>query len=61
MCGGPLAEPVGAELQLRKGLRKLAGYLPVFEGVDTARLYREGQAALETILSGGRIVHFPQI
>ena len=53
--------PVGAELQLRKGLRKLAGYLPVFEGVDTARLYREGQAALETILSGGNIVHFPRI
>jgi len=53
--------PVGAELQLRKGLRKLAGYLPVFEGVDTARLYREGQAALETILSGGNIGHFPRI
>jgi predicted metal-dependent hydrolase len=53
--------PVGAELQLRKGLRKLAGYLPVFQGVNTARLYREGQAALETILSGETIVHFPRI
>jgi predicted metal-dependent hydrolase len=49
----------GAELQLRKGLRKLAGYLPVFQGIDTAKLYREGQAALETILAGGRIGRFP--
>ena len=49
----------GAELQLRKGLRKLAGYLPVFQGIDTALLYREGQAALETVLVGGRIGRFP--
>ena len=53
--------PVGAELQLRKGLRKLAGYLPAFQGVDTARLYREGQVALETILAGRRIERFPRI
>src|SRR4051812_45164457 len=53
--------PLGAELQLRKGLRKLAGYLPAFQGVNTARLYLEGQAALETVLSGGSIEHFPQI
>jgi predicted metal-dependent hydrolase len=52
---------VGADLQLRKGLRKLAGYLPVYQGVDTARLYREGQAALETILSGKTIKNFPRI
>ena len=49
----------GAELQLRKGLRKLAGYLPVFLGVDTAKLYREGQAALETVMAGRRIERFP--
>lgn len=53
--------PAGAERQLRKGLRKLAGYLPAFEGVDTARLYREGQMALETILAGGTIIDFPKI
>jgi len=53
--------PLGAELQLRKGLRKLAGYLPAFQGVDTARLYREGQVALETILAGGSIERFPRI
>ena len=51
----------GAELQLRKGLRKLAGYLPEFQGVTTARLWREGQAALETISAGGSIRNFPEI
>src|ERR1022692_4939633 len=52
---------IGAELQLRKGLRKLAGYLPAFQGVDTAQLYSDGQAALETILAGGSIERFPRI
>ena len=51
----------GTEKQLRKGLRKLAGYLPAYEGIDTAKLYREGQAALETILGGGSIDAFPVI
>ena len=50
----------GAELQLRKALRKLSGYLPVFQGIDTARLYREGQAALEEIASGARLEAFPR-
>ncbi len=53
--------PIGAELQLRKGLAKLAGYLPVFQDVDTARLYAEGQSALKTILAGGSIETFPKI
>ena len=44
----------GAELQLRKGLRKLAGYLPAFQGIDTKRLYVEGQAALDAIRAGAR-------
>lgn len=52
---------IGAELQLRKGLRKLAGYLPVFQGIDTARLYREGCAALETIAAGGFVTRFPRL
>jgi predicted metal-dependent hydrolase len=52
---------IGAELQLRKGLRKLAGYLPAFQDVDTARLYAEGKAALEKILAGGNIETFPRI
>ncbi len=53
--------PAGAELQLRKGLRKLAGYLPEFQGLDTRTLYREGQVALETIVSGGKMERFPRI
>src|SRR5947209_4348319 len=52
---------IGAELQLRKGLRKLAGYLPEYQGVVTAQLYREGVQALETIVSGDRIERFPKI
>ena len=51
----------GAELQLRKGLRKLAGYLPVFQAIDTAKLYREGQSALETVAAGERIGRFPLV
>ncbi len=39
--------PAGAERQLRKGLQKLAGYLPRYEGVDTGRLYREAGLYLE--------------
>ena len=31
--------PTGAIRQLRKGLRKLAGYLPSCEGIDTLRLH----------------------
>jgi predicted metal-dependent hydrolase len=44
--------PLGAERQLRKGLRKLEGYLPAYEGVDTATLHREGQASLRSIQAG---------
>jgi predicted metal-dependent hydrolase len=51
---------VGAEKQLRKALRKLAGYLPEFQGIDTAKLYREGQAALEIVLVGGQIADYPE-
>jgi predicted metal-dependent hydrolase len=42
----------GAERQLRKGLRKLQGYLPRYEGVDTAALDHAGQHCLEEILAG---------
>jgi predicted metal-dependent hydrolase len=44
--------PVGARRQLRKGLRKLADYLPAYEGLDTAALFREGEKCLERILAG---------
>ena len=46
---------VGAQRQLRKGLRKLSGYLPACEGVDTARLHREAEAALASILAGEEV------
>jgi hypothetical protein len=42
--------------QLRKGLRKLAPYLPTCEGIDTARLYRDAAAALEQVEAGGQEV-----
>ena len=44
--------PLGAERQLRKALRKIERYLPLYEGVDTATLYREGQACLRRIVAG---------
>ena len=51
----------GAERQLRKGLKKIAGYLPEFEGVDTARLWGQVARRLTTIAWGGRVRSFPQI
>ncbi|HTM49001.1 MAG TPA: DUF309 domain-containing protein [Bryobacteraceae bacterium] len=53
--------PLGARLQLEKGIRKLAGYLPQFQEIDTGRLYREGQDALRKILAGEEIRSFPRI
>jgi len=52
--------PVGAARQLRKGLRKLAGYLPDREGIDTARLHSEGLIVLERI-EAGALFEYPQI
>ena len=52
---------MGAERQLRKGLKKLAGYLPECEGIDTLRLYGESIACLEQIGRGLAIGHFPKI
>ena len=46
--------PLGAEKQLRKALRKLEAYLPQYEGVDTATLFAEGRACLQQILAGER-------
>jgi|SRR5579872_1161021 len=53
--------PDGARRQLRKGLKKLAGYLPDFDAVNTAQLYREAGACLEEISSGRSLLRFPQI
>ena len=51
--------PVGACGQLGKGLSKLAAYLPAYEGVDTARLYQDAQAALMVIEAGAVINVYP--
>src|SRR5215831_720509 len=47
--------------QLRKGLRKLAGYLPEWEGIDTGRLYRDALEVLERTVSGATAGEFPRI
>jgi hypothetical protein len=53
--------PLGAQRQLRKGLRKLAAYLPVCERVDTARLEREVMPVLAAIENGMPVSCFPRI
>jgi predicted metal-dependent hydrolase len=53
--------PTGAIRQLRKGLRKLAGYLPVCEGIDTARLYNDALAVLECVVAGNDGARRPKI
>ncbi|MDX2154216.1 MAG: DUF309 domain-containing protein [Bryobacteraceae bacterium] len=52
---------IGAELQLRKALRKLRPHLPAFEGVDTARLLEEGEGWLQTVLQGRPIEGRPEM
>jgi hypothetical protein len=47
--------------QLRKGLRKLAAYLPACERVDTARLERDVRLALDAIERGAAIAGYPRI
>jgi predicted metal-dependent hydrolase len=53
--------PTGAARQLRKGLRKLAGYLPACERVDTGRLEREMCLVLRAIEEGGPVSGYPRI
>lgn len=55
------ANPIGAERQLRKGLKKLAGYLPEFDSVNTVLLYREALTCLEAMVSGRAPERFPEI
>ncbi len=58
-CEG--ANPGGASSQLKKGMHKLALYLPSCDGIDTARLRREALAALERIEAGVTASIYPQI
>ena len=53
--------PLGAERQLRKALRKMAAYLPECEGIDTGRLYGEAQSVLLAIEAGKRVSSYPRI
>jgi uncharacterized protein len=53
--------PVGASRQLRKGLKKLDGFIPSCEGIDTGRLYRDALAALEQIDAGVPLSAYPKI
>jgi uncharacterized protein len=53
--------PVGATRQLRKGLKKLGGYLPVCEEIDTARLHREGLAAVAVTETGAKLEGYPDM
>jgi hypothetical protein len=53
--------PVGATRQLRKGLRKIAAYLPACEEIDTAQLERDGRAAVAVTEAGGRLAGYPRI
>ena len=52
---------VGATRQLGKGLKKLEGYLPRWDGVDTAAIESEVRRCLAVIESGGRVEKFPRI
>lgn len=53
--------PEGATRQLRKALRKIHAYLPAYEGIDTARLYRDGLAALALTEQGAALASYPEI
>ena len=51
----------GAVRQLGKGLHKLAAYLPSCEGIDTARLHREGLRVLDCLETGAAECEYPLI
>lgn len=51
----------GAEAQLRKGIHKLESYLPTYEGIDTGRLCRDAQAALDHIEEHAQGWEYPRI
>lgn len=51
----------GAERQLRKGLRKLAGYLPQYDGVDTRRLQGDVHRCLGEVIQRRQPRSTPEI
>ena len=52
--------PTGGVRQLRRAVRKLEKYLPVYEGVDTDALLRRAFETIESVHGGGR-VEYPLI
>lgn len=52
---------LGALRQLRKAIAKLAPYLPVYEDVDTSRLFDEGLRCLAALEQGARLTDIPFI
>ena len=52
---------IGATRQLRKGIKKIHGYLPEWDGVDTAAIEREARKCLQAIEAGGTVQQFPRI
>ncbi|MCS6952016.1 MAG: DUF309 domain-containing protein [Bryobacterales bacterium] len=52
---------LGALRQLRKGLKKLAGYLPQAYGVDTLALYRKATVCLERVERGDLSLDVPTV
>jgi predicted metal-dependent hydrolase len=55
------ANPLGAVRQLRKGIAKLARYLPAYEDVDTSRLFDEGLRCLAALEQGVPLPEIPLI
>jgi len=55
------ANRLGTLLQLTKALRKLAGYLPEFGGMDTWKLYHDGLQALDQVRAGQALTPFPKV
>ena len=52
---------VGATRQLRKGIKKIQGYLPEWDGVDTQAIEQSARECLEVIEAGGTVETFPRI
>lgn len=55
------SNPTGATRQLRKGLRKIQGYLPQWDGVQTGKIAHEVEQRLREIEAGGAVATYPQI
>lgn len=51
----------GTVRQLRKGLRKIQGYLPHWDGVCTGEIEQAVRARLERIEAGGTCLPYPRI